>query len=165
MVSYPSGFSKTEMEKILPMSIVSTLSANHAVTSAYHSNSSSSSNPRHLIQDQTLRISSNKSQHSHLFDPKDLSHRLCQQKSRLIRLYDLEIERRQTTPQLITFINKIEQLIDQYENQVSNNLLIGNSIESSSTKLMKILLADDPANTAKQLDDVLYSTYFNGTYP
>ena len=124
MVSYPSGFSKIAMKKILPMSIISTLSSNQ---------SSSSIHPAHLTKDETLQISQN----SHLFEPNDSSsdnnsedifHRLCQQKSRLLRLYDLEIDRRQTTSQLVAFISKIEQLIDEYEGQLSNNLLIGNSI-------------------------------------
>ena len=151
MVSYPSGFSKTEMKKILPMSIVSSLSSNHSIISAYHPNTIDA---LHLNKEETLPISLTKSQKSNPFDHDyqtsdkhfpDIFHRLSQQKSRLIRLYDREIERRQGTSQLLTFINKIDQLIDEYDSQVSSNLSI-----------------NDPTNSTKQLDDVLYSTYFNG---
>lgn len=135
------------------MSMVSSLSSNQSITSSYHSNTIDS---LHLNkEEETLPISLTKSQNSTLFDHEyqtsdinspDIFHRLSEQKSRLIRLYDLEIERRQGTSQLLTFINKIDQVIDEYDNQVSSNLMI-----------------DDTTNSTKQLDDVLYSTYFTGT--
>lgn len=57
---------------------------------------------------------------------EDLFHRLCDQRSRLIRLYDLEIQRQQSTVQLNIFLDKIDQIINEYENSESTNLIIGN---------------------------------------
>ncbi|CAF4275799.1 unnamed protein product [Rotaria sp. Silwood2] len=90
---------------------------------------------------------------SNLFDNDDKSSndnaqefilRLYHQRSRLTQLYDLEIERRQSTSQLITFLDRIDQLLNEYENSKSTNLTIG-----------------DTTNTHKPLDDESYSTYFN----
>ena len=68
-------------------------------------------------------------QNSNLFDDDDISqeliHRLCHQRSRLTRLYGLEIERRQSTPQLITFLNNIDQLLNEYECRESIILING----------------------------------------
>ena len=59
---------------------------------------------------------------------QELCHRLSQQQRRLIQLYGREIERRQSTPELLSFIDQIDRLINEYESRVS---MIGNSIRKS----------------------------------
>jgi len=94
------------------------------------------------------------SQSSNLFDNnhesfddnfQEFIHRIYHQRSRLTQLYDLEIQRRQASPQLITFLNKIDQLLNEYENHKSTNPPIGNPF--------------DTTNTSKHLDD---ESYLNG---
>ena len=48
--------------------------------------------------------------HSH-----ELRQRLCDQKSRLIQFYDTEIDRRQSSSHLSTFLNQIDQLLNEYQ--------------------------------------------------
>lgn len=50
---------------------------------------------------------------------QDLIRRLCLQKSRLIQLYDCEIARQQPTSSLFTFLDSIDQLVNEYENYKS----------------------------------------------
>jgi hypothetical protein len=148
---------------VLPMSTVSSISSNH---STYPINLLNES------KDDILPTSLIKSHNSNLFNhdhksfsnnSQDLFHRLCHQRLRIIQLYDLEIERRQSTSQLITFLNKIDQLINEYESQESTNLNIGNPVKKLTTKSFYIYsFLDDTTNTTKHLDDVLYSTYFHG---
>jgi hypothetical protein len=71
------------------------------------------------------------SQSSNLFDKnfQEFIHRIYHQRSRLTQLYDLEIQRRQVSPQLITFLNKIDQLLNEYENHKATNPPIGNPIQ------------------------------------
>jgi hypothetical protein len=80
---------------------------------------------------------------SNLFDDQgsdsnmqDIVHRLCQQRSRLTEFYDAVIERQQTTPRLVTFINKIDQLINEYQSQGSSNLIIGNQAQNINRKFI-----------------------------
>ncbi|CAF1558932.1 unnamed protein product [Rotaria magnacalcarata] len=47
---------------------------------------------------------------------QDFIHRLCHQKSRLMQLYDCEIARQQPTSSLLTFLDSIDQLVNEYEN-------------------------------------------------
>ena len=54
--------------------------------------------------------------------------RLRHQKSRLTQLYDTEIERRQLTSQLITFLDRIDRLISEYDSHKDTNLIISNHI-------------------------------------
>lgn len=81
-----------------------------------------------LITPQNSNIfdNDNKSSNDH---SQELIHRLCHQRSRLTRLYDLEIERQQSTSQLITFLNKIDQLLNEYECHESTPLIIGNYLK------------------------------------
>jgi hypothetical protein len=122
------------------MSTVTSLTSNHSIILQHYPSSQSivCINRSHQIKEDPVQISLIKSQNSNLFDDQDSDNnvqdfvdRLCQQRSRLIQFYDTEIERRKSTSQLTIFINKIDQLINEYESQVSTN------------------------------DDVLYSTYFN----
>ncbi|UJR23308.1 hypothetical protein I4U23_026323 [Adineta vaga] len=76
-------------------------------------------------------------------ESEELIQRLYKQKSRLIQLYDLEIQRQQSSSQLITFLNQIDQLLIEYE---SRQLI--NSIN----------------HTTKQGEDESYSTYFDKGY-
>jgi hypothetical protein len=90
---------------------------------------------------------------------QELIQRLCHQRSKLTRLYDLEIERSQSTSKLIIFLNKIDQLLNEYETHQTTSLIIG---KKSSYRIFLIEYLDDTTNTNKHLDDESYSTYFNG---
>jgi hypothetical protein len=89
--------------------------------------------PTPLITPQTSSLYDNDHRFSNDHS-QELIHRLCHQRSRLTRLYDLEIERQQSTSQLITFLNKIDQLLNEYECQESTNIIIGNYIETLISK-------------------------------
>jgi hypothetical protein len=117
------------------MSKATSRTSNHSITLQQYSSSQSvaSINRSHQTKEDTIPTSA---RNSNLFDHqssdnniRELLDRLSDQQLRLTRFYDVEIERRQTTPQLITFLNKIDQLINEYESQVSTNLIIGNQIK------------------------------------
>jgi len=115
------------------MSTVSSLSSNHSITLPHSTYSNAHPvvciNPLHESKVDVLPMPTSliKSQSLDLFNnSQDLFHRLCHQRSRLIQLYDLEIERRQPTSQLITFLNKIDQLINEYD---SHESIIGNQMK------------------------------------
>jgi len=135
------------------MSTVSSILSNHSIALEHSTYPNTQSviciNSLNESKDDILPTSLIKSSSSNLFDhdhksssnnSQDLFHRLCDQRSRLIRLYDLEIERQQSTSQLITFLNKIDQLINEYECQKSTNLTMGNPIKKLSTKSFYIFI-------------------------
>ncbi|CAF0970597.1 unnamed protein product [Adineta steineri] len=128
------------------MTTITSLSLNHSHTLPH----STDSNTQLVLCINSFRESKqdilSTSQNSNLFvnHSQELVERLYHQRSRLIQLYDVEIERQQSTPQLILFLNQIEQLINEYENYKYKNQII-----------------DDTTHTVKHLDDESYSTYFN----
>ncbi|CAF0809651.1 unnamed protein product [Rotaria sordida] len=139
------------------MSTISSLSSSHPIALQLSTYPNTQLvvciNPLHESKQDTLPTPLITPTSSNLFDNDDKSSndnaqefilRLCHQRSRLTRLYDLEIERRQSTSQLNTFLDKIDQLLNEYESHKSCNLIIG-----------------DTTNTSKSLDDESYSTYFN----
>lgn len=92
-------------------------------------------NPLHESKQDILPTPLNTPQSSNSFsidnksfndNSQEFINRLYHQKSRLTQLYDLEIQHRQSSPQLITFLDKIDQLLNKYENHKSPNLIIGN---------------------------------------
>lgn len=85
---------------------------------------------------------------------ENILHRLYEQKLRLIQVYDLEIQRQQSTVHLNTFLDKIDQIIHEYENQESSK-----KIKLNLNTKQNLYILD---NTTKHLDDVIYSTYFHG---
>lgn len=58
----------------------------------------------------------------------ELVQRLYEQKSRLIQLYDAAIERQQPSPQLLTFLSRIDQLLDEHACPESSSLIISNHL-------------------------------------
>jgi len=80
--------------------------------------------PFQETNEDSLPTSLTKSENSNLLhndhkSSQEFLSRLCYQKSKLIRLYNTEIQRRQSTSHLITFLNKVDQLLNEYENHES----------------------------------------------
>ena len=105
------------------MSTVTSRISNHSSTLQNYPNSQSIVRIKRSNQTKEETIPT-----SNLFDDQGFVHRLSEQRSRLIEFYDSAIERQQASSQLVTFINKIDQLINEYETQGSNDLIIGNQI-------------------------------------
>ena len=113
------------------MSTVSSLSSNHSVTLPY---------PTYSKTQSILSINSSDESKEDILQNSNLSdnlfHRLSNQKRRLIQLYNSEIERLQSTSRLLTFINQIDQLLNEYESQQTTS---GNQIKRLELKLFRVL--------------------------
>ena len=91
---------------------------------------------------------------------QEFIHRLSHQKSRLERLYDIEIERRQSNSQLMLLLDKIDQLLDEYEKQMS---ILSNFTDKRLplSVFESFLYLDNATNIPKQYDDQSNAVYFN----
>ena len=92
--------------------------------------------------------------HSH-----ELLQRLCDQKSRLIQFYDTEIDRRQSSSHLSTFLNQVDQLLNEYQSRNTTNTTISKSFPTKLHSSLTNSTSDDPT---RPVDDESYSTYFHG---
>ncbi|CAF1155334.1 unnamed protein product [Adineta ricciae] len=90
--------------------------------------------------------------HSH-----ELLQRLRDQKSRLIQFYDTEIDRRQPSSHLSTFLNQIDQLLNEYQSRNTTNAITSKSYPTKLHSSHTNSTSDEPT---RPVDDESYSTYF-----